>query len=316
MIISTCPLRISLVGGSTDNPRFIEKYKTGSVINFASNLRTYSTLHADTFGYSSIDHKYVLNYSTREESETIDNIKNQLIRECFKYLNVDKINCSLTSDIFSSGSGLASSSSYLMSLIKSIYEFRNQKITDFEICKLAIKIEKIFNPLVGQQDFYGGGIGGLKKITFFENEDPTIRFLNTDIFQKMDMYLIYTGIYRQSTNILETINTDNSLILIKDVNDLESAINELDVDKFSNIMKRSWENKKLTSPEICSNELSTLDKKLTIDRNILSHKLCGAGGGGYFLIFTNKNIENLLYNSYKNIKQVNISETGISFNKI
>jgi len=32
MIISSCPLRISLFGGSTDNPYFVEKYGRGSVI--------------------------------------------------------------------------------------------------------------------------------------------------------------------------------------------------------------------------------------------------------------------------------------------
>ena len=31
-----------------------------------------------------------------------------------------------------------------------------------------------------------------------------------------------------------------------------------------------------------------LDNKLIADLNVLSHKLLGAGNGGYFLIFTNK----------------------------
>ena len=47
MIITSCPLRISLVGGSTDHPYFLEKYGTGSVISFPSTLRVYTTLHQD-----------------------------------------------------------------------------------------------------------------------------------------------------------------------------------------------------------------------------------------------------------------------------
>ena len=38
MIIASCPLRVSLFGGSTDNPHFVDKYGYGSVISFACDL--------------------------------------------------------------------------------------------------------------------------------------------------------------------------------------------------------------------------------------------------------------------------------------
>lgn len=309
MIIASCPLRISLVGGSTDHPYFIEKYGEGSVISFASNLRTYVSIHQDVFGMNSIEHKYSINYSKKECVERVTDIKNELIRNCFEYLNVNEINCSLTSDIYSVGSGLAASSSYLMSLIKAIYAMRNQFITEFEVCKIAEEIEKKFNPLVGQQDFYGS-IGGLKLIKFYKNNNPSIRFLDTSIFQKMDCYLLYTGLLRNSTDILETIDIDKSLPLIKNVNDLEIAINKSDVDLFNQIMKNSWENKKQTSKYICENPiLIDIDSKLKLDSNVLSHKLCGAGNGGYFLIFAKKDV--YLENKYNYIKRIKISESGI-----
>ena len=49
MYIASCPLRISLFGGATDNPFFIEKYGRGSVISFTSNLKTYIILHEKPF---------------------------------------------------------------------------------------------------------------------------------------------------------------------------------------------------------------------------------------------------------------------------
>ena len=52
MYIASCPLRVSLFGGSTDNPYFVEKYGRGSVISFASSLKTYITLHEDKLGYN------------------------------------------------------------------------------------------------------------------------------------------------------------------------------------------------------------------------------------------------------------------------
>ena len=42
MLIASCPLRISLFGGSTDNPVFIDSYGFGSVISFTSSLKTYA----------------------------------------------------------------------------------------------------------------------------------------------------------------------------------------------------------------------------------------------------------------------------------
>ena len=51
MFISSCPLRVSLFGGSTDNPVFVERYGFGSVISFACSLKTYITLHEDKLGY-------------------------------------------------------------------------------------------------------------------------------------------------------------------------------------------------------------------------------------------------------------------------
>jgi len=316
IITATCPLRISLVGGSTDHPQFLQKYKSGMVISFPCDLKTYITLHKDVFGINSIGKKYILNYSKREEVNFVSDIKNELIRNCFEYLDVSQINLFLTSDVPSIGSGLASSSSYLMALISAIYALRETNITESGICKLAMNIEKKFNPLVGQQDFYGS-MGGLKKIKFYDSDEPEIKYLDTQIFNYMDMYLIHTGISRNSTDVLKTINIDNSLPLIDDVINLEKSIKNLDLELFNNTIRNTWINKKNTSSMICSNtDLMSLDDCINRDKNILSHKLLGAGNGGYFLIFTDKNKEEKIINTYKNVKKINISEVGIQFNKI
>jgi D-glycero-alpha-D-manno-heptose-7-phosphate kinase len=312
MIITSCPLRISLVGGSTDNPRFLEKYGSGSVISFASNLHVYITLHQDIFGATSLDKKYIINYSKRESVNNIKQIENELVRSCFEYLDVEHLNCFMTSDVFSVGSGLASSSAYLLALIKSIYALRKQYVTEFEVCKIAERIERTFNPLVGQQDFYGS-MGGLKKIKFYNKYDPEIRYLDTTIFSDMDMYLVYTGITRSSTTVLESLNVDKSVTLLNDVNDLEIAINTNDLDLFHSVINRTWSNKKQTSSVICENTtLIELDKRLTQDNNVLSHKLLGAGNGGYFLLFTRKGIESIIQGSYNNVNKIYISDIGLN----
>jgi D-glycero-alpha-D-manno-heptose-7-phosphate kinase len=314
MIVSSCPLRISLVGGSTDNPKFIEKYGKGAVISFPSTLRTYVTIHQDIFGTNSIENNYNINYSKRETVKKVSDIQNELVRNCFEYLDVEHINCSLTSDIYSAGSGLAASSSYMQALIKSIYIWRDKNITEFEVCKIAEEIERKTNVLVGQQDFYGS-MGGLKRLNFFKKSDPEIKYLSTKIFDSFDINLIYTGILRSSTKVLESLDIDKSLPLLNDVEDLESAINDCDIEKFNFVMRRSWGTKKLTSKMICKNEtLSNLDNKLKNDRKVLSHKLCGAGNGGYFLVFSEKG-SNLDFD-YEMMKPIGISETGLKYSNL
>jgi galactokinase/mevalonate kinase-like predicted kinase len=112
---------------------------------------------------------------------------------------------------------------------------------------------------------------------------------------------------------LESIDIDKSLPLLQDVEDLEVAINNCDIEKFGNVINRGWENKKATSSLICeSHALLELDTKLKNDSDILAHKLCGAGNGGYFLIFTNFNSE-FDPTKYDMLKSIRISETGLKY---
>ena len=130
MYIASCPLRISLFGGSTDNPYFVEKYGRGSVISFTSNLKTYVTISQDKIGFNKEKHKYIINYSKREEVSTVDEIQNEVVRTVLQHYNMPPVQVTLTSDAFSQGSGLASSSSYTISLIKACCLFLGTSIRD------------------------------------------------------------------------------------------------------------------------------------------------------------------------------------------
>ena len=88
MIITSCPLRISLFGGSTDNPYFVKQYGYGSVISFTCDLKTYVTLSQDKFGFNKDQHKYIINYSRREEVSTINEIQNDVVRVVLEHFNI------------------------------------------------------------------------------------------------------------------------------------------------------------------------------------------------------------------------------------
>ena len=299
MIYASCPLRISLFGGSTDNPYFVEKYGYGSVISFTCDLKTYVTISQDKIGFNKEKHKYIINYSRREEVSKVEDIQNEVVRTVLDYFKMPPVQVTLTSDAYSQGSGLASSSSYT---IKACCIFLNIPIKEHDVCKLAYKLERTYNPYCGYQDPYGCGIGGFKRIEFMGNNRVKYEYLPTDLFNHYDTHLVFTGVTRNSKKILKNI-TEN-LEKVKPVLDIvELAYQSLlqkDYDTFLGYLKQGWEEKKKTSHSIVENKkIKRIDEILENNNSVIAHKLCGAGNGGFFLTFSQKNSLTIPYNTVK-----------------
>jgi len=314
MIITSCPLRVSLFGGSTDNPYFIQEYGYGSVISFTCDLRTYVTITQDKFGLNKHDHKYVINYSKREEVSSIDEIQNEVVRIVLEYFEMPPVQVTLTSDAYSQGSGLASSSSYLISLIKACCIFHGIDKTDKEICALAFILELKFNPYCGYQDPYGCGMGGFKRIEFYNINTTKFEYLPTDLFDEYDTHLVFTGITRNSKKILKNVsdNLEKVKPLLKITDQAYDFLKEKEHYKVLKQMSKSWSQKKKTSSMIADNHhIQDMDIILSTCDSVVSHKLCGAGNGGFFLTFSKKDTLTIPYDSVK-IKVVSEGVKGES----
>ena len=315
MYIASCPLRVSLFGGSTDNPYFVEKYGNGSVISFTCDLKTYITLHEDKFGYNRQANKYIVNYSKREETEFIGDIQNELVRIVLNYFEIPPINISMTSDAYSQGSGLASSSSYIISLIKCISIFNDLQMTDIEICELAYRLELEMNPYCGYQYPYGCGIGGFKRMEFKRGGIVKYDFLPTEFFKLYDSHLVFTGVTRNSKNVLKDVtdNIDKSKPLLETVDNAYDALLQKDYGKFLNYLNMSWIQKKKTSSTITeSSTIKEMDEQLNKNETVLAHKLCGAGNGGFFLVFSKPNTLKIPYGSIK----IEVESNGVVGRKL
>jgi len=314
MITASCPLRISLFGGSTDNPFFVDKYGYGSVISFACDLKTYVTISQDRFGFNKNQHKYIINYSKREEVYCIDDIQNEVVRTVLEYFDMPPVQVTLTSDAYSQGSGLASSSSYLISLIKACCLFQGIEKTDTEICSLAYVLELKFNPYCGYQDPYGCGVGGFKRIEFYDINTIKYEYLPTDLFDHYDTHLVFTGVTRNSKKILKSVtgNLDKIKPLLKIVDHAYDYFKKKDYKHILKELNKSWEQKKKTSSSIAENEhIQDMDKVLSNNDSVMAHKLCGAGNGGFFLVFSETNTLNIPYENVK-IKVVSDGVKGES----
>lgn len=308
MFTSTTPLRISLFGGSTDHPLFIKKYKKSIVINFASNLKTHVVLFKDKMGINAYQKKYVLNYTSIENILKISQINNSVIRECFKFHKIPPVSIHLNSDIFSKGSGLASSSSYVLNILKCIYKFKNKRISQYDLIKEALFIERKFNKYCGFQDPFGCEAPGFKIIKTKNDINYKVTNLSNNIFKKFNFYLLPTFIDRNSKTILYNLSKHINLIypIYEVAKEAEKLILNEDYLRFIKLMKVSWELKRRSSSEIINNKkLIQFDNKLENDKEIISHKLLGAGSGGSFLLISKKNVD---IRNYKNIIKINVNE--------
>lgn len=286
MITIKCPVRISLIGGSSDLDSYIDTHKRGSVISFTPQIYTYVSIYKDLLGTNSLNQKYIVNYSQREEVSNIKEIKNDLVKLFFEKERVHPCSVHMTSDVFSHGSGLAVSSSYSCGLIKAISELKEQKISDIECAAKAHFLEKLINPLLGQQDIFGCAIGGFKKIEFTSKGLPKYTFLPTSFFDYYTPYLVFTGITRNSTSVLREVKVPNTDIFNPLVEESEQMILNGNFEKFLKLIKDGWIEKKKSSKNVLEDpSLKELDNYLESYPGCVAHKLCGAGNGGFFLCF-------------------------------
>ena len=138
MIIVKAPFRVSLFGGSTDYKGFYEQH--GSfIIGTTINKYCYISMR---YRPKILSKQYLCTYSKYELVNSVDDLKNPLIRETLRYHNIDKpIEMSSTSDI-PSRTGLGGSSSYCVALSYLVKKIKEENINSKDIINAAIKIER------------------------------------------------------------------------------------------------------------------------------------------------------------------------------
>ena len=173
MIISRTPIRISMVGGSTDIANFYRQHG-GEVISTA--IDKYISVRITRRRNSQIG------INTPDHRETVsdpDQIQHSLIREAVRKIcppasggvRGGGISITVTSDIPSRGCGLGSSSALTVGLLNALYAYRGiempTEILAHQACE--IEIERLNQP-IGKQDQYIAAYGGLRRIQFNKDE--------------------------------------------------------------------------------------------------------------------------------------------------
>ena len=252
------------------------------------------------------DNKVYLKYSDNEvvDVNSLDNIKHDFIRETLKFMNVrygvEIINWA---DIPTKGTGLGSSSSFLVGLILALHTLEGRYISKEALAAQAcyIEIEKCNKP-IGIQDQYAAAFGGFNRMEFGNNTDrgdykdiSGFGFCDQDLRDTSDnIHLFYTGVTRESKNILAT-QTENLISDEEVINNMHENVNVAnqlsehlilkDVGAIPIALRQNWELKKNFAGNISNEELDRIYDVATTIGGASAGKIIGAGGGGFFLFW-------------------------------
>lgn len=294
MIITRTPFRYTLGGGGTDLPSYYSKYG-GLVFTAAIDKYMYIALNRPI-----VDDLVRVKYSKSELVERTSELQHELARAACQYLGVDNAIEIISMADIPAGTGLGSSSCYMVGLLNALYSLKRDYRSVGEIAELACHLEmEVLKKPAGKQDQYIAAHGGLPILEIEKNGKVNVRQAKVD-FAVMDelnrnTLIFYTGQTRSADEILRhqdsSVKKDDkavtdSLHRIKEIGyEIIEAIETGNLDRFGILMDEHWETKKRLSSKISNERLHQIYDIAKLN-GALGGKVTGAGGGGFFVFYT------------------------------
>lgn len=312
IIRSKAPLRLGLAGGGSDVSPYSDMYG-GLILNATISMYAYCTIeemYNDVIEIVATDLGQSLTYTCAKELP-IDgklDLHKGVYNRVIKDFNLESLSFKITtySDA-PAGSGLGSSSTMVVAILKCFVEWLNLPMGEYEIARLAYEIErKDLNLSGGKQDQYAAAFGGFNFMEFLKDDHVIVNPLRIKqwIIDELEstIVLYYTGASRSSAAIIDEQKKNTSqgkctaieaMHRIKQsAIDMKEALLRGDVNRFARMLGQGWENKKKMAHSI-TNPMIQEAFDVAVAAGAIAGKVSGAGGGG-FIIFavnpTNKRI--------------------------
>lgn len=321
MIIVRAPLRISFVGGGTDLPDFYHQYP-GKVISATIDKYVYVAINPAPLlkGISA-------RYSIIENVKTVQELKNDRIRESMLHLGVkDNMEIGVFSHM-TAGTGLGGSSSFTVSLIKGLSTYLGKKFDKKDIAETACKIEiDLIKEPIGKQDQYAATFGGFNIFQFNPNESVDVEPVLLDFKNRLSlenhMLIFFTGITRMASSVLSKqksnipLKMDTLKSMTKLVDKFKNKLIKGDFELLGRLLHENWLMKKALTSKISNREIDKL-YEVGIKKGAWGGKILGAGGGGCILFFApvgkKEEIKNNIVATAKKLKLADLKEIPIKF---
>mgnify|MGYP000440966906 CR=1 FL=1 len=305
VVRSRAPLRLGLAGGGTDVSPYCDIH--GSyVLNAAIDRYAYAVI-------TTLDEPIVRFVAADQKTETVlpaklpfpQDAKLDLHKAVYRYI-IENFNggvpIPLELNTFCdapAGSGLGSSSTLVVAMIRAFTELLNLPLDDYTIAHMAYQIERVDCGLQGgRQDQYSATFGGFNFMEFYAEERTVInplRIKNWIICElEASLVLYFTGVSRESARIIADQSSNVKTGAIHAIEAMHGIKREALVMKecllrgdfpgLVDSMRQGWESKKRSAKTVSNPQIDAI-YDAAIQSGALAGKVSGAGGGGFMWFF-------------------------------
>jgi D-glycero-alpha-D-manno-heptose-7-phosphate kinase len=307
LIRSKAPLRLGLAGGGTDITSYYSLYG-GYILNATIDMYAFCTIEPTddkTVVFTAADMEKEENHPFEPVLDTANDLRlhtgiyNRIIAD---YNGGKPLSFRMTtySDA-PAGSGLGSSSTMVVAMIKAYTEWLNLPLGEYDIAALAYKIEREDLALAGgKQDQYAATFGGFNFMEFYEDDRVIVnplrlkRWIRNELENSLVLY--YTGISRESARIIEqqiestkarnTKNIESMHELKRQAVRMKESLLKGDFSGFASCLQAGWSAKKNAADSITNPLIDGL-YDFAMANGADAAKISGAGGGGFMMIYCN-----------------------------
>lgn len=291
-VTTITPQRLSFAGGGTDLPDFYRGHG-GAVLSSTINKYIYVTVKRHSSLFNEV---YRLSYSKTEHVNRLDDIENDIARECLRLVHVEPPLFISTASDLPASSGLGSSSSFAVGLLYALHAMRGEEVSAGQLAEESCHVEiEVLGRPIGKQDQYAAAFGGLNYITF----QPDGRVHLDSLWLPGDgmgalfrnSLLFWTGMQRDAGDILQEQrnnikDTSGTLIAMRD---MAAACRDLllshpdDPQRLGALLDSGWRAKRGLASKITSMEIDRCYER-ALAAGAIGGKITGAGGGGFLWI--------------------------------
>ena len=303
IIRSKAPLRLGLAGGGSDVSPYSDLYG-GNVLNATINLAAYCSiepLNRPVIKVNAADAGVRQEVSlgtgpVNIDALLIDGVYNRVIRD---YGPIPSPGFAITTyNDAPAGSGLGTSSTMVVCILKCFAEWMGIPLGDYELARLAYEIERKDLLLAGgKQDQYAAAFGGFNFMEFLPSDMVIVNPLRIKdwIISELEasMLLYFTGRSRFGGDIIaqqqkatrsgEKVAVEAMHRIKQSAIDMKLSLLQGDMAGFASIMGQAWEDKKKMAGAI-TNPMIQEAFDVAMGAGATCGKVSGAGGGGFIML--------------------------------